>query len=72
MNRTHVKRPGRLPLILMMGFVVLITGCLSPRYFSNKTIDVTNDPAWWGELRDNRVVSLNEDSLMTDGALCGS
>jgi hypothetical protein len=48
-----------------------LNGCLSPRYFSNRTVDVTNNPAWWGELRGNRVVRLKEDSVMNDDVLCG-
>ncbi len=70
MNRALAKRTSH-RLLTQMGLLVLITGCFSPRYFSNKIVDVTNKPAWWGELRDSRVIRLKEDSLINDGALCG-
>src|SRR5207244_3174650 len=52
------------PYGMAVTLILSLDGCFSPRYFSNKTVDVTNDPNWWGELRYNRFVKLKDDSLI--------
>jgi uncharacterized protein YbdZ (MbtH family) len=45
-------------------FVSLTSGCISPRYFSNKAVNVSADPGWWGEVPTNRPLVLKMDCLM--------
>jgi len=58
-----------LRVVFVLGLILTLSGC---RAFSNKTVDVTNDPNWWGELKHNRFVRLKEDSLINGEALSGS
>ena len=51
-----------------LGLMLALNGCLSPRYFSNRTVDVTNNPAWWGQLARNEVLQLKQDTLL-DGKI---
>ena len=58
-----------LRVVFVLGLILTPSGS---RAFSNKTVDVTNDPNWWGELKYNRFVRLKEDSLINGDALSGS
>jgi hypothetical protein len=54
---------------LATSLIFALNGCISPRYFSNKTVDVTNEPSWWGSLAPNRVLRLKRDVLVQGGML---
>jgi len=47
-----------------VGLLLVLNSCLSPRYFSNKTVDATKNPAWWGQLARNEVLQLKQDTLL--------
>ena len=57
-----------LRVVFVLGLILTVSGC---RAFSNKTVDMTNDPNWWVDLRYNRFVKLKEDSLINGDALSG-
>ena len=44
--------------------ILVLNGCFSPRYFSIRTVDVTNNPAWWGPLARDEVLQLKQDTLL--------
>ncbi len=48
-----------------LGLILVLNGCFSPRYFSNRTVDVTKNPAWWGQLARNEVLELKQDTLLS-------
>jgi hypothetical protein len=52
---------------LPLAAALVMTGCLGPRAY-----DVTSKPAWWGEMRLNEVVELNQDALVNGGELVKS
>ena len=37
-----------LRVVFVLGLILTLSGC---RAFSNKSVDVTTDPNWWGELK---------------------
>jgi hypothetical protein len=49
---------------LPLAAALFLTGCMGPRAY-----DVTSQPAWWGDLRLNEVVELNQDTLLNGGVL---
>jgi hypothetical protein len=49
---------------LPLAAALVLTGCMGPR-----AQDVTNQPKWWGELKLNEVVELNQDTLCSGGVL---
>src|SRR6266849_9937622 len=53
----------------VIGLILGLTGCLSPRTFSNRTVDATADPSWWGQLAKGEVLQLNRDALLGGGGL---
>jgi len=67
MNPTPIKRAVYRALTLSL--ILVLSGCLSPRYFSNKTVDVTNNPDWWGQLAKGEVIELKQDALLNDNLL---
>jgi hypothetical protein len=67
MNPKRIK--GAVYRALTLSLILLVSGCLSSRYFHNKTVDETNNPAWWGELAKGEVIELNQDALLNDNLL---
>jgi hypothetical protein len=49
---------------LPLAAAAVLTGCTGPRAY-----DVTSKPAWWGDLRPNEVLVLNQDTLLNGGVL---
>ncbi len=48
---------------LLLIFCITFSGCI-PHLLSNKTEDVTNDPAWWGQYAKNEIIRLKQDALL--------
>jgi len=66
MNPTLIKRTGHLILVTVM---FLLNGCLLPHAFSNKTVDVTDNSAWWGQLAKGEVLQAKQDARLYSGWL---
>ena len=50
-----------LRVVFVLGLILTLSGC---RAFSNKTIDVTNNPQWWGQLACKEMLQLKQDTLL--------
>src|SRR5882762_2215847 len=49
---------------ITLSLVAATTGCFSPYVLGNRTVDATNDPGWWGQLRKGEILRLREDALL--------
>jgi hypothetical protein len=54
------KAVGSLKTALTCSLFMLLIGCL---YFHDRSVDVTDYPAWWGKLHRDDVVQLEKDEL---------
>src|SRR5690242_6842432 len=62
MNLTLIRNTARKAVTLSL--ILLLSGCLSPRYFFNSSVDVTNNPGWWGPLAKGEVLRLKQDTFL--------
>ncbi|HEY5040457.1 MAG TPA: hypothetical protein VIK53_00455 [Verrucomicrobiae bacterium] len=64
------KRLGKprlaIQLVLLPGLALGMIGCVM---FHNRTIDETNQPAWWGQLSKGEILQLKQDTLLNGGVL---
>jgi len=64
---THKSTSRAFILILVFGLVSALNGCISLLW--PKTIDVTDKPAWWGQLEKGEVLQLTRDILLNGQTL---